>query len=339
MIKEPEVSRRWVFTLHLSDPEASLESLMEAMPEEFRKRIKYLVMQKEVCPSTGRLHAQGAIALSGMMRMAGMKKALPTAHWEIAKNWEGAKKYCQKLETRLQGTEPFEYGKDTVQGERTDLQAVVDDIKVGKRMRDIAQEHPIAYVRYHKGFQALRSALEPPKAQERRCALFYGATATGKTRMVFDNLPDVYTVFDTKTPWFDGYNGEANVLLDECGPGMMSHNYLKRLLDRYPMSVPIKSGSATWAATTIVLTSNVKLREWFNGLTVEDYAALERRLTIFKFPEEKWLAEAWIRGSEKPRTIEAAPTEVVETEDDSPVINGTWPASMTHGHEAFWDEL
>ena len=96
---------------------------------------------------------------------------------------------------------------------------------------------------------------------------------------------------------------------------MMNVNILKRILDRYPMDVPVKGGHVRWNPETIVMTSNDPLEEWYPGLSRENLLALKRRMTIFEFPKDKWLAECWIKGSPEARRatwglIDAEPTLV-----------------------------
>lgn len=288
-------SRKWCFTLHL-DKQPS--ELAEVCAEWDMSKVTYLVYQLEVAPTTGALHAQGAIALSTSLRLTAMKKMMRSQaiHLEPARNWEKAKQYCMKAETRVAGTEPFEWGAETSQGQRSDLATAASLVEAGQNMREIAKVCPVTYIRCYKGLNALQQMMHPPKAIVRKVGLFWGSTETGKTRMVFDNLEDVYTVADLKAPWFDNYKGEANVLMDECGANMMHHNLLKRLLDRYPMSVPIKGGFTQWNASTIIMTSNMPIDDWYYGLPQADLQALKRRVRIFEFPRDKALAEAWLTG-------------------------------------------
>lgn len=225
----------------------TLSSWLEAIPS-----VRYAVWQVEAAPSTGQLHVQGAVRFATAKRLSAVKKLFPTAHLEVAGNWDRLKEYCTKEETRVAG--PWTLGKDLGSGHRSDLDCLAQGIADGRSIRSIAEEAPATYVRNYKGLAALQSILHAPTAMDRRVALFVGDTATGKTRMVYDNLSEVYSVFCLRTPWFDGYTGQENVLFDECGPGMMNHNFLKRLLDRYPITVPIKGGSVAWNAKTIVLT-------------------------------------------------------------------------------------
>lgn len=198
----------------------------------------------------------------------------------------------------------------------------------GRTMREIATCDPAGFAKFAKGLQVLQQVLHKPQPTERRCALFWGRTGTGKTRMVFDSWApeDIYTVFNITTPWFDGYQQETIGLLDECGPGMMDINILKRLTDRYPMAVPIKGSSAQWNANTIILTSNLPIEEWYPLAKKDDLDALKRRLAIFEFPGDKWLAEAWCKGRALKRSREVI--EIVD--EDGPIeivdasIQPTW---------------
>lgn len=137
----------------------------------------------------------------------------------------------------------------------------------------------------------------------RKVCLLYGETGTGKTRLAHDLYgKKLYTVFDIKTPWFDGYDGHEAVLLDECGPGMMHWNMLKRITDRYAMPVPVKGGSVLWNPDVIILTSNCPLELWYaevKGMNPMDYRAIARRIRMFKFPEERLRAEWYLRDIEE----------------------------------------
>lgn len=125
--------------------------------------------------------------------------------------------------------------------------------------------------------------------------------------MAHELFPDLYQVFDVRTPWFDGYDGQKAVLFDEMGPGVMHWNMLKRLLDRYPMQVPVKGGSVHWNPEVIILTSNCWLELWYQdakGMNPMDYAALERRVHKFRFPEQMEEATAYLTDGAA-RTIPA----------------------------------
>lgn len=287
-------ARRWSFTLNLSERPTEIKSYLEKWNLE---KVRYVLYQLEKAPTTGTYHLQGCIGLVQAMKLTGIKKIFDddTVHVEKAKDWEKLKIYCKKEETREM--EAVEWGKDGEQGRRTDLEGLAATIKEGTTLSTIADTQPGMYIKYHRGLQALRTALMRPKAIERKVILCWGKTGTGKTRLAYDQYPieDIYSVFCIKTPWFDGYDGQKIAILDECGPMMMNHNFLKRLLDRHPMTVPVKGGSIPWNAEVIILTSNLPIEMWFQ-IATEDMNALKRRMSIFEFPQDKEAAVQFLNG-------------------------------------------
>lgn len=74
---------------------------------------RYFVAQKEVCPTSGRLHWQGYIELKDKARLGKVKEVLgcPSAHLEMRRGTQAeAIAYCQKVETRAEPHEKMEFG-------------------------------------------------------------------------------------------------------------------------------------------------------------------------------------------------------------------------------------
>lgn len=112
--------------------------------------------------------------------------------------------------------------------------------------------------------------------------VYWGNTGLGKTRSVIENATDLWIY--PGSGWFDGYDGHAQALFDDFSGGEFKINYLLKLLDRYPMQVPIKGNFANWAPHEIYLTSNINPRHWFPNAHPEHVEALFRRLDfIYKF--------------------------------------------------------
>ena len=187
----------------------------------------------------------------------------------------------------------------------------------------MAEEAPELYVRYFKGLKALESALAEPYEGERRVALFWGTTGTGKTRAVFDAFPreKTFTCPDVRVPWFDGYEGQEVVLLDEMGTDSMCINVLKRLTDRYPQQVPVKGSMLPWMAKTVILTANTHYSGWWPKARHADYEALERRMRVFEFPKERQQALTWLAedplATKDPRQVYDVPSESEPEEDQN----------------------
>lgn len=86
-------------------------------------------------------HIQGFIQLDIRQRLPGMKKWLPTAHFEVRKgDVEEADKYCRKEDSRIEG--PWERGvmKAAAPGKRNDLDAVKEAIRAGKSKLELYED-------------------------------------------------------------------------------------------------------------------------------------------------------------------------------------------------------
>jgi len=95
--RQTDKSSRWAFTAYEDQ-----WSLFETIPPG----IAEWGWNAEMCPKTNRKHYQGYLRTSQQQRFAWLKKLLPGVHLEIAKNWDALKLYCQKEETRIEGTQP-----------------------------------------------------------------------------------------------------------------------------------------------------------------------------------------------------------------------------------------
>jgi len=119
---------------------------------------------------------------------------------------------------------------------------------------------------------------EPPQVY-----LLYGPPGCGKTRLVNDKYPIGGPCFkkapDTK--WFDGYDGQEVLLLDDFAgaASKMSLNYVLQLLDRYEMTVEVKGDSVPLLAKKIFITTNIHPSLWFKWENRKiQYEALSRRI-------------------------------------------------------------
>lgn len=263
----------------------------------------FLKYQLEKAPTTGQLHWQGVVRFKSCFRLKGVKRELGsnTIHAEVAKSWDKAVQYVEKEESAVAGTLK-EFGEDLGQGARMDLRAVGDKIKRGARLQDIAHSYPEVVLKYPGGVRTLVSASHRAKMMlNRKCAVLIGPTGCGKTRFVYDSFEheEVYNVFDISKPWFDGYEGQRVALFDECGKGMMSFDYLKKLTDIYPMDVPIKGGSAPWTPEVVILTSNESMENWWETISEAHLRALRRRITTFHMPHDIEKLKAFISGEQE----------------------------------------
>lgn len=208
-------------------------------------RIQYMVYQIECCPETKRSHVQGYVEFRSMTTLRQCKKVLmdDAAHLEKRRGTQSdAINYCTKEESRIEG--PFTVGEKAVQGRRNDLRKALDDIKNKVPINEVIDENP-PLLRYYTQLEKYqRNAIEPrDRNEEVIVEVLVGEAGSGKTRYIHEKEEDLYIVPDSNgdSVWFDGYLGEEAVLFDDFYGGIKYCMMLK-LLDRYPIRVPVKGG-------------------------------------------------------------------------------------------------
>jgi len=122
----------------------------------------YTIYQWEICPSTGRRHAQGFTQFKNPRALGGVKKWLPGAHFEHRKGTaQEASDYCQKPETREDpNAEAFVRGvlkAGDRPGKRTDLDAFKEDVRNGATMEDLLEDHSMVCAKYAPFVQTYRN--------------------------------------------------------------------------------------------------------------------------------------------------------------------------------------
>lgn len=272
----PMQGKHWCFTLY--------NNVGDFIVDQSHKNFLYAVAQKEICPSTKKVHWQGYIEYSRNMRQKAIQKHLgdPKMHVELRRGSRAqARQYCMKLDSRVKDTEPLEFGvwKEEEQGKRNDLLEFATDVRAGKRDYELAEAHPVAFLKFSKHAHALRAAVKPVLKEPPKVIIIWGQPDKGKTRRIYDNHPPE-TVFkmEPRYRWFDTYEGQEVALFDEYNC-QFKMSFLLQLLDRYPLNVEIKGAFAVWSPKIIYFTSNFNFDDWYPNVPAVSKAALRRRVT------------------------------------------------------------
>jgi len=251
---------------------------------ENKEDIKYMIYQKEKCPETGKIHYQGYIELKKTMRFEGVKKIFNdhTIHLEQRKGTrEQAIKYCEKNET--QEGKPIEYGDRNIkQGTRTELKAITDQIEEGKKIKEIAQSDPATYIKFYKGINEYKNLItEHNEERKIKVYVLIGPAGCGKTTLAYKlakrKNEEIYKL-DTNTNgtlWFNGYNDEKFLLIDDFY-GWIRYSQLLTLLDKWPCRLEIKGGHTYAKWEYVIITSNNEVKTWYPNIL--NIKALERRI-------------------------------------------------------------
>lgn len=272
--------RNWCFTLCAEFPKQ-----LELLDFSDEANIRYAVYQLEV-GATYTPHYQGYIEFKKSTRFNRCRALIPGAHFEPRKkSRDQARNYCM-AETKEDGFRldgPWEYGDwNTSPGERTDWKAILQQCKSGATAIAIAEDHPGEYARCFRGIEEIRKLYQVhrPASQETEVRLYYGTTGVGKSRAANERYPTAFWK-EPATKWWDLYEGEETVILDEFRGNWMKVSQFLRLLDRYPLMVEKKGSHAKFRSKRIIITSNLLPTEWWAKVHSLERAALLRRFTHF----------------------------------------------------------
>ncbi len=235
---------------------------VKAMPTR-----QYVVMQKETGKQGKQAeegdHIQGWIYFKNTATFEQVKARLTgTPHIEFQEGTNSqAADYCKKEDTRR---EPFEEIGEMPQDNGGTQAKLLEAIKYGEEhgigpMMD-KDEYKAHYARSHSGMKQLANRAASKRIPMMRpISVYYifGDSDAGKSHWASSRFrpEDTFVVSDTKNTWFDNYQGEKCVVLDEFG-GHTEFDLLKRLLDGSKMNIPTKGSHVYGEYHTVIITSN-----------------------------------------------------------------------------------
>lgn len=246
----------------------------------------------------GTLHIQGLVVYTSNQTPRSVRRSLEALnhpHVELMRGRiDQAVDYVSKEDTRLAADHPecpewlerseiqFQFGDDEVfrsrQGSRSDLLEVQGRLDAGESMSSIAENHFGSFVRYHRGFSAYKLLRCAKRTWQTQCICIVGPPGCGKTHLVAEMYPEAFWVSQPNggTLWFDGYDGQETVVFDEFY-GWVQRSLMQRLIDRSPLTVPVKGAMVPFLCKTLIMISNQHPNRWWPNLGL---GAMYRRLTL-----------------------------------------------------------
>lgn len=271
MVHKMSRAKHWVFTLN------NYTSEDEERIREAAEHFKYVIFGREVGES-GTAHLQGYVSIGERKGLSWLRATIsPRAHFEVMHRNSTPQKaaaYCRK------DGDFEEYGElPPGCGHRSDLVCLYGDIRAGKGEDEVEEAYPAQFIRYQRSIQSLLRKYTKPREGPPTVKVFWGRTGTGKTKTVYEShaLEEIYS--HPGGSWFDGYHGQEVALFDDFGGSEFKLTYLLKLLDRYPMNVPIKGSFVVWKPKTIYMTSNRPPEDWYMNAHSSHVEALVRRFT------------------------------------------------------------
>lgn len=249
-------------------------------------------------------HIQGYVELKHPVTWKALRSWWPGAHLEMAKgNRQQNVRYCSKTNTRVKDTSVAFSSADFLtqasQGRRSDLDKASSAVLAGKTMREIALSTPKTFVQAYRGLAALRAIAIPPRSRSKVTTIhLWGRTGLAKTHGTIQFLEldgpklttEQYFIWSPKggANWWDGYDGQDWVLIDDLDAGKIPMVELLRILDTkgLPYKVPVHGGQVNLVAHNFIVTSNKSIDELYPlaqkgvvGCSLEQQDALKRRMT------------------------------------------------------------
>jgi hypothetical protein len=272
-------SRNWCFTYFFYVWE-DIEFFLDL-------KCRGIIFQEEMCPNTQTPHLQGFIRFARAYTLSQVKAVFPIhmhhIHLESAVSPVDAVAYCRKGDTRF--GECYEEGDLMFkQGESRELMAAYESIRDGTSYSKLVRSFPIQCIRHIRGLSFVKNVLDFERDAHFRTVtvlVLYGCSGAGKTRACYQLHPGLYKLDRSASGgnvWFDGYDGQTTLLIDDFY-GWIPYGQLLNILDGYPLRLDVKGGHTRAAWTTVLLTSNVHPSEWYRTLHPSGCSpALRRRL-------------------------------------------------------------
>lgn len=240
--------------------------------------ITYVKGQREIGGQQQYDHWQWFVYCKNRIRFQTLKELLPNWSHIEKSNSAAYEDYVWKDDTAVPGSR-FEFGERKETCKKDDWDAIKLDAMNGN-FDNIPSN---VLVRHYASITRLRKDYLTPQLRPTcEVNVFWGVTGSGKTYRAFQEATAANGGFYRKastTKWWDGYNGEANILIDEFDGKSIGIAHLLQWLDVYPMSVENKGGCLPLGGTRFWITSNINPVDWFPDATPEHRAALRRRLT------------------------------------------------------------
>jgi len=237
----------------------------------------YIIGQLESGNDSGFLHWQVMVSFKSKQSLVGVRAVFGNFHAELSRS-SAADSYCQKEETRIAGTQ-FELGaKPFSRNSKIEWESVWIAAQSGA----LSQIPPNVRVVNYRSIRSIASDYSRCVGMVRECFVFWGKTGTGKSRRAWEEAGMEAYCKDPRTKFWDGYQDQENIVVDEFRGGIdVAH--LLRWLDRYPVRVEIKGSSKPLVAKKIWITSNICPTVWYPLIDEETLAALMRRLVVEEF--------------------------------------------------------
>lgn len=263
--------RNWCFTdWFLSD--------YEELYNNYKDIIRYICWGKETGKKSGKEHHQGWVQFKNKKAKGGVLRLFNFKGKPIYFRACRGDEYSNEIYCKKDGNFKS-FGKFTCQGERSDLEAIQKKLDDGAPLLDIAKDHFKVWCNNHNAFAKYKEMTlkENTKAfRKLEVEVIQGETGSGKTRKAMEEAE--YKIEGDSLQWWDGYNGEKTIVIDEYS-NQLPITKLLNILDGYQLRLPIKGGHTYANWNKVIITTNNEWEEWHEHAKPLHRNALLRRIT------------------------------------------------------------
>ena len=239
------------------------------------KKCNYGIYGEEI-GKKGTPHLQAYVHLANPLSLEALKKSIPRGHFIVAAGSdEENQAYCSKDGVNIKEVGVISVG----QGTRTDIKAIAALIKNQEiTLEDLMFEYPDMYVKYSRSFEKMFNAVMKPRDEPPQVFWRFGLAGTGKTRYVIDTFGIENIYIKDGTPWWDGYNQQKVILIDDFD-NTIPYRTLLRILDRYVYQGQVKGSYVQINSPFIYITCEHPPDRYWKG---NEFSQVFRRLTSVK---------------------------------------------------------
>lgn len=199
---------------------------------------------------SGTPHLQFSVTFKRSYSFAALKKLHPRVSWR-EQDCKQDNNYCRKRDSTLL----IDRDERQKKGARNDIVAAKETARSTGSMRAVVEDatscQAISVAQAWLTYNEPKRPLGTPIEVHWR----YGPTGLGKTRPIWDKYGEDGVYTPTSYKWWQGYDGQHVVLIDEFRGDWCKFGQLLKLLDRYPYTVECKGGSRQIQARVWYITS------------------------------------------------------------------------------------
>lgn len=277
-----------------------------------RDQVRCSCWQLERSPTTGRLHIQAFVSLKKSTRCAWMRKHFKKCNVTICRGTpDQVHQYCTKEQTRVFG--PYYWRRNPAnaddasmflqalsscgKGARNDLKELREKVEQGLTSRELAKAVPDAMFRHGKLVSSYRSLVEPLYDPDDELVIInvLGEAGVGKSQWVWEQLKELlgikgmesqkkmeqfhkFVLMKEPSNWYDFYDGQRIIVLDDFDGSKMSYAELNRVCGRYKLYCEIKGSTVNRRWNVVIITSVGGVRTWYPER--REWSEFERRPTM-----------------------------------------------------------